>query len=504
MTRADWLLSLPLILPLFACAATAILGGRRVAMRTVTLSVACLHLACAVMLFALVQQERLVASQVGDWQAPFGITLQADLFGATMLVLASLIYVAIGVHALGEDAAPLEAQGWHPLIGGLMLGLSGAFLAGDLFNLYVWFEVMLIASCGLLVLGRGRAQYDAALKYGLLNLVATTVFLIAVGMLYGLTGTLNMADLARRVADVPNGALLATVGFLLLASFAAKAAVFPLFFWLPAAYHAASVPVGAVFAALMTKVGVYVMLRTFTLIFPADIMPGVGPLLALAAAATMLAGGLGALAHWDLRRIAAFQVVGGVGFMLAGLAIGTPLALAASVLYVVNDVFVKANLFLLVGAIRRRGGSFALAELGGLWKRDPLLAILFGAVALSLAGLPPLAGFWGKFLVLQAALEGGAAWLAAVALVAGLLNLIVMLRIWTEAFWKAAPVGAPAPDALDGSARLLMLAPIGALAAVTVVTGLWPEPLVALALAAGEQMADRSGYIAVIFGSAAP
>ena len=502
MNGADWLLALPIAIPLFACAAGAALHGRHGAQRVVTLVSASVLLLVSLLLLARTQADGVLASQMGDWPAPFGITLVADVLGAAMVVIGAVMYLAVAVYALADGAEERERQGWHPLLGGLMLGVSGAFLAGDVFNLYVWFEVMLISSFGLLVVGQGREQLDAAVKYAVLNLGATTVFLIAVGMLYGATGTLNMADLAQKIPQNENPGLIAAIAFLFLCSFGAKAAVFPLFFWLPAAYHTAAAPVAAIFAGMLTKVGVYVLIRVFTLVFSPDTTPFIGPMVGLIAAATMVTGVLGAASHWDIRRILSFHIISQIGYMLVGVALGTPLALAGAVLYVVHHIVVKANLFLVAGAINRAGGSFQLAHLGGLWKRDPWLGILFAIPALSLAGLPPLSGFWGKLVVAQSGFEAGAAWLAAVVLAVGLLTLYSMLKIWTEAFWKAAPADAPPAPGLDGATRWLMLGPVAALALVTLTIGLWTEPFAALALAAGEQLAGREAYIAAVTGRA--
>ncbi|MFN7000624.1 MAG: proton-conducting transporter membrane subunit, partial [Elioraea tepidiphila] len=318
MNGTDWLLALPIAVPLFACAAGAALHGRHAAQRVVTLVSASGLLLVSLLLLARVQADGVLASQMGDWPAPFGITLVADLLGAAMVVIGAVMYLAVAVYALADGAEERERQGWHPLLGGLMLGVSGAFLAGDVFNLYVWFEVMLISSFGLLVVGQGREQLDAAVKYAVLNLGATTVFLIAVGMLYGATGTLNMADLAQKIPQNENPGLIAAIAFLFLCSFGAKAAVFPLFFWLPAAYHTAAAPVAAIFAGMLTKVGVYVLIRVFTLVFSPDTTPFIGPMVGLIAAATMVTGVLGAASHWDIRRILSFHIISQIGYMLVG------------------------------------------------------------------------------------------------------------------------------------------------------------------------------------------
>ena len=496
------ILLLPLMIPLAAAALSAMLWRSVRAQRAVGLAAAVALMAAAVALLVRVLDVGVVASQMGDWRAPFGITMVADRFAAIMVVIAATMALATTVYGLAHDALDRERAGFHPLFHGLILGVVGSFLTGDLFNLYVWFEVMLIASFGLLILGGSREQIDGALKYAVLNLIGTTVFLIGVGFLYGITGTLNMADLAGKVPLAENRGLVSATAVMLLAAFGLKAAVFPLFFWLPASYHTAPPPVAAIFAALLTKVGVYAMIRVFTLVY-GGAAEWVGPVVAVVAALTMLTGVLGAAAHYDIRRILAFHIISQIGFMLLGLAVWTPLALGGAVLYIVHHIVVKANLFLIAGAIERAGGSYQLKDLGGLSRSQPLLAVLFLIPALSLAGIPPLSGFWGKLTVIRAGLEQGHGWLAGVALLVGLLTLYSMIKIWNYAFWKEPPEGAPV-SALTGSTRLLMLAPIAALAAVTLTISLWAEPFVAVSLEAAAELLSPDAYIAAVLGPTAP
>jgi multicomponent Na+:H+ antiporter subunit D len=322
-----------------------------------------------------------------------------------------------------------------------------------------------------------------------------------VGLIYGLTGTLNLADLARVAPGVENQGALAAAAILLLVSFGAKAAVFPLFNWLPASYHTASMPVAAIFAALLTKVGVYAIIRVFTLVFAHE-AGFFGPVFLAVAVATMVTGVLGAAMHYDIRKILSFHIISQIGYMLVGLAIATPLALAGAVLYMLHHIIVKANLFLVAGAIRRAGGSFSLAALGGLWRRDPWLAILFAIPALSLAGMPPLSGFWAKLLVVRSGFEAQWYLLATVALATGILTLYSMLKIWLEAFWKAPPEGAPVPPPITGATRAWLLAPVALLGGITVVIGLWTEPFAAFALAAGEELLSRDAYITAVLVAA--
>lgn len=494
------LLIAPILIPLLTACLTALCWKAPAAQRWIGLAGASALLAAAAALVVAVSGGGILATGMGGWAPPFGIAIVIDGLSAIMLAITGLMAVAVAIYAMGPGAAERDRAGFQPLFHSLLLGVCGAFSTGDLFNLYVWFEVMLIASFGLLVLDRTREQLDGGVRYVLLNLVGTTFFLIAIGLMYGLTGTLNLADLARVAPGVENQGALAAVGMLLLVAFGAKAAVFPVFNWLPAAYHTASMPVAAIFAALLTKVGVYAIIRTFTLIYAHD-GGYFGPILAAVAILTMVGGVLGAAAQTDVRKILSFHIISQIGYMLVGVALLTPLALAGSVLYLIHHIVVKANLFLIAGAIRQESGSFALARIGGLWIARPMLAVLFLVPALSLAGIPPFSGFWSKLVVIQSGLEAEAYLLAAAALLVGVLTLYSMTKIWNEAFWKAAPDGA-APIAWTRRERLAAYTPIVLLAAVTMTIGLWTEPFAAAAMQAGEALLNKEAYIAAVLGPA--
>ncbi len=498
------LLILPIAVPLLTLVACAVLWRHARAQRLASLGGSLALLAAAVALLQAVFDGAIIASDVGEWRAPFGISLVADLFSAAMVVITGIMAVAVSMFGLaGQGERPINPF-FHPLYHGLLLGVSGAFLTGDLFNLYVWFEVMLIASFGLLTVGGSRAQLDAGIKYVMLNLVATTLFLVAVGMLYGVTGTLNMADLSRTLAQPDNPGLVTTLAVLLLIAFGSKAAVFPLFFWLPASYHTAGAPVAAIFAALLTKVGVYAIIRVFTLVFPGE-TGYVGHAIGVIAALTMITGVLGAAAHYDIRRILSFHIISQIGYMLIGLAVATPLALAGSILYVLHHIVVKANLFLVAGAMRLAGGSFDVRRSGGLHRTAPLLAMLFLVPAMSLAGIPPLSGFWAKFVVVKSSLDAGHVALAAVALAVGLLTLYSMLKIWNEAFWKTPPEGSEGARRqwlASPATRAAMLLPIAGLAAITITIGVAAEPFVDFSIRAANQLLEPRAYVDAVLGVA--
>ena len=494
------LLVLPLLIPLLTAVAVLLSGRWPRLQRLWSLLGVVALLGAAGTVLTVVWTDGIQHMQLGNWPAPFGITLVADVLSAVMLVVLGGMGLAVLVYALGSTGAERDAPGFHALYHLLLLGVAGAFLAGDLFNLYVWFEVLLITSFVLLVLGGERAQVKGGVVYVVINLVASLCFLIAIGMLYGLAGTLNLADLALRLPALGAPGLVTTVAMLFLVAFGIKAAVFPLFFWLPAAYHTPPVAVAALFAGLLTKVGVYALLRVFTLLFTQDV-GYTHALLLVIAGLTMLSGVLGAVAQTDTRKILSFHIVSQIGYMVMGLALFTPLALLGAIFYVVHHIVVKTNLFLVGGIAHRIGGDFELENLGGLYRARPWLAVLFLVPALSLAGLPPLSGFWAKLIILRAGLEAEAYVAVAVAVGAGLLTLVSMTKIWAEAFWKPRPTDRPLAPTTRSMARLI--APVAVLAAVTLAIGLYAEPLVVLAERSATELLTPTAYIEAVLGPGA-
>jgi len=439
-------------------------------------------------------EGRILASQAGSWAAPYGISVVIDRLSAAMVAITGIIGLATVVFALARDDDPARSRGFHPLVHGLLVGVCGAFITGDVFNLYVWFEVLLVGSFALLVLGGGKRRLSGTVVYVVLNLVATMMFLLAAGMLYGASGSLNMALLAQAFAagEVPATANAAIV--LMLTAFSIKAALFPVFGWLPASYHVAWTPISALFAGLLTKVGVYALIRIVTLFWPdAGIAHDV---LLWVACATMLIGVLGAAAQVEVRRILSFHIVSQVGYMILGLALATPLALAGAVFYLIHHIVVKANLFFIGGIAPRLTGSERLAAMGGLYAHAPWLAILFAIPALSLAGIPPLSGFWAKFVLVKASLDASAWIAAAVALVTGIFTLLSMSKIWNEAFLKARPGGGISARSAAGLRPALWA--VSALAAMTVAIGLGAGPVMDYAVAAADQLAAPQAYIQAV------
>ncbi len=498
----SWLLALPIAIP-FVTAVAAYLFRHGNEGKWISLAGSIASLIASAALMSAVLSEGVIAGQMSNWDAPFGITLVADYLSAVMVVITAITGLATAIYAMGEIEERLERLGYHALFQVLIGGVTGAFLTGDLFNLYVWFEVMLIASFCLLVLGGSKQQLDAGIKYVALNLVSTLVFLSGIGLLYGLTGTLNMADLRGAVAEVENQGLVTVIAMMFMVGFGVKAAVFPLFFWLPASYHTPSFAVSAVFAGLLTKVGVYALMRMFTLVFVGDV-GFTHEILIWVSALTMLTGVLGAAAQTDFRKILSFHIISQIGYMTLGLALFTPLALMGGVFYLVHHIIVKANLFLVAGVADKLTGGTDLNRIGGLYKSSPWLAALFIVPAFSLAGFPPLSGFWAKYLIVMASIELQEWVIVFVALFVGLLTIFSMTKIWGMAFWKPHPEGIePTPDRVPARIRIPMMIPIVGLAAMTVLIGLFPEPFVQFAEVSAAQLLNPALYVETVLGAMA-
>ena len=495
-----WILVLPIILPFAFAAGTLQFRTNFRYQHNLSILGALLHSIASIYLLVNVHQNGIGTTQMGNWPAPFGITIAADHLSVIMVAVTGILYLAVTVYSKAEISPDLLNSGYYPLMHILIGGVCGAFLTGDLFNLYVWFEVMLMASFGLLVLGRTKEQFDGGVKYVMINLFSTLLFITGLGLIYGLTGTLNMADLHLKIQSVGDKGLLTAIAAIFMVAFGIKAGMFPLFFWLPASYHTPPVAISAIFAGLLTKVGVYALIRMFTLVFTFDVAYTHG-LLLTAAILTMIIGVLGAAAFNEFRRILSFHIISQVGYMVMGLALFTPLALTGSVFYILHHMLVKANLFLISGVTRKKGGSFELANLGGFYRSSGLLSILFFIPAFSLAGFPPLSGFWAKMILIRASLELEFYMVAATAALVGLLTVFSMTKIWGEAFWK------PKPDSADTEMMdnlkpggFWMFLPIIVLAILTIIIGIVPGPFLKMAEQASFELLNPNIYVKAVLG----
>jgi multicomponent Na+:H+ antiporter subunit D len=498
------LLVLPILIP-FAMAVIALVNwGQHLLHRFLALAGTISLTIVAFVLLLTVQQEGIQVTRIGNWPAPFGIVIVADLFSAIMVCMAALMGLSVVIFSMGSIDAERERFGYYPAVLFLLMGVCGAFLAGDLFNLYVWFEVMLISSFVLLGLGGERAQLEGSIKYFALNLLISAFFLSATGLLYGLTGSLNFAALSQKLNSINRPELVPVIAVLFMVAFGIKAAAFPFFFWLPASYHTPPVAVTTLFSGLMTKVGVYAMIRAFTLLFTQQ-MDFTHNLILIIAAFTMVSGVLGAVAQYDFRRLLSFHIISQIGYLLMGLGLYTVASLAGTIFFMVHVIIAKSALFLVSGMANIVGGTYDLKKLGSLYRGYPLLALLFVLPAFSLAGIPPLSGFWAKLVLIQAGLEINQYVMVLVALGVSMLTLYSMTKIWAEAFWKDSPafglstIQAAVRDIPRQTYRLLLL-PIILLAVLTVVLGLVAEPIINLAVAAAEQLRNPLLYMEAVLG----
>jgi multicomponent Na+:H+ antiporter subunit D len=492
------LLSLPVLLPLLGAALSIGAGRSRLVQRLIGVGTLTAVAVTSVILLVRVDTDGVAAVQVGGWIAPVGITLVADRLAAVMLVISVLMLLAVLLYAIGQPGAETTHVGFHPVYLVLASGVAAAFLTGDLFNLFVGFEVMLMASYVLITLGGRPDQVRSGMTYVVISLLASSLFLIALAFVYSATGTVNLADLSGKTADLPAG-VRSGLALLLIVVFGIKAAIFPLFFWLPDSYPTAPSPVTAIFAGLLTKVGVYALIRSQTLLFPADTRPG--NLLLGIAALTMVVGVLGAITQNDIKRILSFHIVSQIGYMILGLGLFTVAGLAGAVLYIVHHIVVKTTLFLVAGLVEHRAGTGQLARVGGLAKLEPVLAVLFLLPALSLAGIPPFSGFVAKLALVQAGLDTEQYLVVGVSLAVSLLTLFSMTKIWGNAFWgmPLIPEDGPAEPIGRGD-RALMVGSTAALAALSIVIAVASGPIYELSERAAVDLVDPSPYIRAVLG----
>ncbi|KKB09016.1 proton-conducting transporter membrane subunit [Devosia chinhatensis] len=505
---AEWVIVLPVVLALLGAAGLLMVRRINKAPLIGAILVLAAIIACEIMLLLDVLAHGPVSMTMGRWLPPFGISLTVDLFGAAFALAAALATLFILIYAEIDRAEDDGKDAFHAMVLLLLAGVTGTFLTGDLFNLYVWFEVTLIASFGLIVQGGRPAQLDAAVKYGFLNFLATTLFLLSLGLLYGLLGTLNMADIMR-VAAVANPAAMAGVAALLLLAFGIKAAAFPLNAWLPASYHTPPAAISALFAGLLTKVGAYALLRTLVAILPAS-RDMLEPVLAIIAVATLLIAPLGAIAETNLRRAIGFIVVGGIGAIMVGLAIPSQTGVAGSGFYILHAILAMSALYMVAGLVEKRTGATDTRQMGGLYAASAPLSILFIVLVLASAGVPPFLGFWPKLLLLQASIAQSVTaqtqdWIGIALTLALLVNAVLTLiagtRLWAHVFWRSGPEGAGSehvrPELVPFDRRgRLGLGTTAVLTATIVLLGLWPAPLLDAMQAGAGDIINPERYVA--------
>ena len=504
----DLLVLFPVLLPMLAAAISVMLWRSPLAQRVIGVVGTTALLAASIWLLIATRQEGILTMEMSGFSAPFGIVLVSDLLSAMMVLMVGIMGFTVVLYSLATAGEDYERFGYYPLMHLLHAGVAGAFLTGDIFNLYVWFEVMLVASFALLILGGKRPQMEGAVKYVTINLVSSMILLTAIGLTYGLVGSLNMAHIAQTFQEV-DSPMVTVVAMMYMIAFGIKAGSFPLFFWLPASYHTPPVAVSALFAGLLTKVGAYALFRVFTLIFTQDV-EFTHNILLWAGAITMITGVLGAAAQFEFRRILSIHIISQIGYMLMALGLlaspdipeeAAHLAIAGGIFYIIHNIIVKTNLFLVSGVVYRILGSYKLKELGGIYRHQPFLALLFFIPALSLAGLPPLSGFFAKLAVIRAGLEAYQWVVVAFAIITGALTLYSMVKIWMYAFWSPLAEDHPRKHKLKepfDATTWVMCTPIILLVICTLVLGIYSEPFFELTLASAAELLDPSQYIEAV------
>ncbi|MFN4080687.1 MAG: proton-conducting transporter membrane subunit [Saprospiraceae bacterium] len=456
----------------------------------------------AALLMYRVWGEGILTVQAGAWPAPHGITFVADTFAALLTLLTAVSGLAVATFSAGSVTTERLRFGYFSTLQFLLLGLTGAFLAGDVFNLYVWFEIIIISSFVLITIGGEKAQIEGAIKYFALNMLASVIFLTAIAVLYGLTGSLNMADLAQKMPLIPNKGLVGVCALLFFVAFGIKSAVFPLYFWLPDSYHTPPAAVSAIFGGLLTKVGVYALVRMFSLIFREDAFWA--DTFAWVAALTLVAGGMGALSQRNLRKIFSYLIICHIGYMIGGLSMFTRVGFTGLVFYLTHDIVVKTNLFMAAGVIYKIRGRNLLKNLGGLYADYPRLSLLLAVPLFSLVGIPPLSGFWPKISLISAGVNTGRYWLTGCIIFASFITLYVIAKVWAEVFWKPQPEGRKRPEFeffedFKPYRKRLVLAPIVFLSLISLYIGLGAEHIQAISLRIAEELSNPETYIQAVF-----
>ncbi|TXC91248.1 Na+/H+ antiporter subunit D [Metabacillus litoralis] len=487
------LIILPIVIPFLAGIILIFFNKNIKAQKLISAFASLLAIVVSGIIVHTVHVNGIQSLAIGNWEAPYGIVLVADMYASLLVLTTSIIGFTALLFAFSSITPDREKFYFYPVVQFLLLGVTGAFLTGDIFNLFVFFEVMLMSSYMLIVLGSSKIQLRESIKYILVNIISSALFVIAVAYLYAVTGTLNMADLSVKIADMGQTGLLTVIAILFLVIFGLKGAIFPLYFWLPGSYQAPPAVITALFGALLTKVGIYSITRVYTLIFYHE--PSyTHQILAWLAALTIIFGVIGAIAYWDIKKIIIYNIITAVGVILFGIAANTPNAVEGSIYYLVHDMIVKGALFFLVGAIIAITGTSNLRKFSGLISSHPLLGWMFFIATLSLAGIPPLSGFIGKLKIIQGGFEAEEYTISFVVLLSSLLVLYSVMKIFINGFW-----GESSNDEVyKGKSVKGMIAPIAILLVLSIAYGFGIESISPYISQATDTLLDPTIYIQAV------
>ncbi|MEK3747173.1 Na+/H+ antiporter subunit D [Paenibacillus sp. FSL E2-8871] len=483
------LLVLPLLIPAFTAVILIFLKERVDLQRIISAVSVFLNILVAGIIVYQVSTKGIQTLYMGGWLPPYGIVFVADMFAALLVLVGAIVGAACLFFSFASIGEERERFYYYPFFHFLLTGVFGSFLTGDLFNLFVCFEVLLVASYALIVLGGSKGQLRETLKYVLVNVISSSLFVATLAYLYAATGTLNMAHLSMRVAEAGQGGVMNVIAVLLLIVFSIKAGLL-LFFWLPDSYSAPPVAVRALFGALLTKVGLYAITRTFTLIFIQE--PGLThSLIAWMAGATMILGAIGALAYNDLGRIFNYNIIISVGFIAFGISVATQDSLNGVVFYLMHDMVAKALLFFLGGMIISASGTDRLKEMGGLIRRYPWTGWMFFVLTLALVGVPPLSGFAGKVMMVRSGFGQNHVALALIALASSFIVLYSLIKVFQQVFWG----GEKREEQVKPLHYKAMMAPAAVLFAIVILMGVGAETVNGYVSQAGAVLADPALYI---------
>lgn len=475
--------------------------GKVKTQKVISMAGSAVNLMIAGFLFYTVWVNGSMAIQAGNWRAPFGITFVADTLAVTMVLLTALVGFAVSVFSAFTIAGNRIRFGYFPVFHFLMMGLCGSFLTGDMFNMYVWFEVTIITSFILLTLGNEKKQLEGAVKYFAMNMLASLIFLTALGILYGLTGTLNMADLSVKMAAIENRGLVNVCALFFFTGFGIKAAIFPMYFWLPDSYHTPPTAVTAIFAGLLTKVAVYALIRVFTLVFIPDAF--FNQLFIIVGVFTILSGGIGSLVQNNIRKVFSYLIICHIGYMILGLGLFTKTALGGMIFYLIHDIIIKTNLFLMSGIIIKIKGTSDIRKLGDIYNDYPKIALLFAISLFSVIGIPPLSGFWPKISLIWGGMEKSNYLSVAFILFGSFITLMAVARIWSKVFWKSSKETKPRKtfmyfDQLPKSRRFWILFPVGFLSVITLYIGFGAENINLIASRIADELINVESYMELV------
>ncbi|WP_214700615.1 MULTISPECIES: Na+/H+ antiporter subunit D [unclassified Exiguobacterium] len=427
----------PIVIPALAAIIMMFMPKRVQLQRGMALGALVITSIVSLFLVHTVSVEGIQTLNLGNWQAPFGISLVSDMLSALLVTTSTLLTLFVVWFAVHYFSDSYEGNYLYIAMLFLLVGVNGAFTTGDIFNLFVFFEVFLMSSYVLIVLGGRGVQLRESIKYLLVNIIASALFVMSVALLYGVTGTLNLADLAMKIPLVDNPDVITVIGVLFVIVFGMKGALVPLHYWLPGAYVVAPTPILAMFGALLTKVGVYSILRTYTLLFDGN-GEFLQTFLMVLAVLTIFIGMTGAIAYNDVKLIIIYNIMIAVGVILYGISVNTQTSLEGSLYYLIHDMIIKAVLFMLVGMMIGITKSGQLRDMGGLITRFPLFGWTFFVAALSLAGIPPLSGFFGKLLIVSGGMDEGQLFGPLLVLLSSLFVLYSVMKIFLNGFWGEA------------------------------------------------------------------